>query len=512
MIVGRFLDYAADHYPDKNALVFYDRRITYRQLKNRVQRLSSGLTNLGIKKGDRVSTLMWNCTELIEIYLATVRLGAIFTPLNYRLTRAELEYVLNDSLPSILVIDQRNLDLIKGIVSDPKLLKNLYCTADDCPAGMKPFEELIVDNLFSADVPLDVSDPCQLIYTSGTTGKPKGVILTHENIVWNSINMLLVRHDSPRDRALIIGPLFHTAALNSHYTSRLALGATAVILDRFDPKLMMETIQKERITVVSGAPTVYIMLMEFCKPGDYDTSSVTTLTSGADKLPLQVQKAIREYFSNIEGVYDVYGSTECSPCVTTLEARDSLTKVGSVGPPLPYVEVKLLDAQDNEVKRGEIGEIVVKGSVVMSGYYKQPEETAKVLKDGWFYTGDLAWADEDGYLYFSDRKKDVIVSGGENIASREVEDVLFKHPDVVKAAVFGVPDDKWGERVVAAIIPRQGRTPRIEEIRAFAKQHLSSYKIPREIMILDKLPESGTGKAQKHELRKLYQASYGGKK
>ena len=511
MIVGDFLDYAADHFPGKLAIIFKDKRLTYQQLKERVQRLSAGLISQGVKKGDRVAVLMWNCTELIETYLASIRIGAIFTPVNYRLTRGELEYVLRDADPSLLIIDQKCRDMIDGDMASTGLAGRLYYAGPQMPPGMKPYNDLFPDMPCHDKPVIGIHDPCQLIYTSGTTARPKGVLLSHDNVVWNTVNMLLRRHDRHDDIAIIAGPMFHSAALNSHYTARLSMGATSIVMERFDPQELMSLIPRERVTVVSGSPTLLIILMEHCKPGDYDTSSVTTLTSGADKLPLQVQKAIREYFPNVNGVYDVYGPTECSPCVTTLDACDSLRKVGSVGPPLPFVKVRLLDDAGKDVRAGEIGEIVVQGPNVMLGYYKQPEETAKVLKDGWFYTGDMAWADEEGYLFFSDRKKDVIVSGGENIASREVEEALYKHPDVFRAAVFGVPDEKWGERVIAAIVPKEGAHPVAEEVRAFTKQHLAGYKIPREIMVMDQLPESGTGKVQKNELKKIYKAKNGGK-
>ena len=377
MIVGDFLDYAADHFPGKLAIVFKDKRLTYQQLKERVQQLSAGLVGQGVKKGDRVAVLMWNCTELIETYLASIRIGAVFTPVNYRLTQGELDYVLRDAAPSLLIVDQKCRDMMTGDMAAIGLAGRVYCTAPQIPAGMKPYGDLFTGAPAGACPAINALDPCQLIYTSGTTARPKGVLLSHDNVVWNTVNMLLRRHDRHDDIALIVGPMFHSAALNSHYTARLSMGATSVVMDRFDPKEMMALIPREHVTVVSGSPTLLIMLMEHCKPGDYDTSSVTTLTSGADKLPLQVQKAIREYFPNVNGVYDVYGPTECSPCVTTLDARDSLRKVGSVGPPLPFVKVRLLDDAGREVKAGEIGEIVVQGPTVMLGYYKTARGNGK---------------------------------------------------------------------------------------------------------------------------------------
>jgi len=505
MDVGRLLDIGAFRYPDKMAVVCRDKRWTYRQLQERVRRLSSAFLHLGVKKGDRVGAVMWNCSEVVEIYLAAVRIGAIFTPLNFRFALPELKYVLSDASPSVLIVDEKCQDLAQGAVSDKRLFECLYSISSGNLGGLKPYRDLMEKSPpFDKSLPIAGSDPCSLLYTSGTTGKPKGVLLSHDNINWNSINMIQVRHDHPDDVALILGPMFHVGALNSHYSSRLAIGGTAVIMDKFDPTEMMETIQRESITVVSGAPTMYIMLMEACKPGDYDTSSVHTLTSGADKFPLQTQMAIREYFPKIEGVYDIYGMTEAT-CVTGLEARDSIRKFGSVGPPLPFCEVKLLNDQEKEVATGQIGEIVLRGPNVMMGYYNLPEETEKALKDGWYYSGDMGYADDEGFIYIADRKKDIIISGAENIIPKEVEEILYTHPDVLKVGVFGVPDAKWGERVVAAILPRGGRIPTLEEIREHAKKHLAGYKIPREIMIVDKLPEASVGKVQKQKLRKMYE-------
>ena len=510
MDIGRFLDIAATRYPKKTALLFQQERWTYEHLRERVQRLSCGFQRLGVKKGDRVAVAMWNCSELIVIYLASARIGAIFTPLNYRLTQAELSYVIQDASPTVLITDHHCQDSVEGAVSDPDSRENLYSTADK-PRALRSYIDLVVPSRGEPAASVDGRDPCQLIYTSGTTGKPKGVLLSHENVIWNTLNMLQVRQDVPEDVALIVGPLFHTAALNSHFTSRLALGATSVIMEKFDPQEMMRIVEQERITAVSGTPTMFILLMENCRPGDYDTSSVTTLTSGSDKCPLPVKKSICEYFPNVAGIHDVYGCTECSPCVTALQPKESFEKSGSVGVPLPFLEVRIVDSFGKDVKTGEVGEIIVRGPNVMMSYLGQPEQTAQALKDGWLYTGDLAWADEDGFVYITDRKKDIIISGGENIAPREVEDHLFSHPSILKAAVIGVPDEKWGERVVAAVIPREGRAPELKEIQAYLKKHLAAYKIPKEMMILDRLPESSMGKIQKQELKKIYRLNRGEK-
>jgi acyl-CoA synthetase (AMP-forming)/AMP-acid ligase II len=306
--------------------------------------------------------------------------------------------------------------------------------------------------------------------------------------------------------SLLVGPLFHAAALNSHYIPRLALGATLVIMGKFDPGQMMDLIQRERVTVVPGNPTAFIMLLEYCGSGRYDTSSVTTLSSGSDKLPDHVKNALVELFPRCEGVYDVYGITECGPCVTCLDAKDSLRKSACVGLPLAFTEVNLLDDQGQETTAGQTGEIMVRGPTVMKGYYGLPKETAEALKDGWFFTGDLAWKDEEGFFYIVDRKKDIIVSGGENVSARAVEEILFSHPAVLKAAVFGLPDPKWGEKVAAAIVLRQGELLTSERLMAYLKERIAGYKVPKDIFFAEQLPESGPGKVQKTVLKKIYSA------
>jgi acyl-CoA synthetase (AMP-forming)/AMP-acid ligase II len=320
--------------------------------------------------------------------------------------------------------------------------------------------------------------------------------------------MILARHDRPDDVALIVGPMFHTAALNSHYTSRLALGATSVVVGKFDPGEFMETVHREKITVVSGTPSMFIMLMEHCSPGQYDTSLVTTLSTGSDKTPDHVKRAMVALFPNAQGIYDIYGCTECAPCVTTLDKSEYFTKKDSVGPPLPFVEVRLLGEKGEEVPVGQPGEIVVRGPTVMKGYFNQPEETAKVMKDGWLYTGDLARSDEDGYLYIVGRKKEIIISGGENVSAREVEDVLVSHPAIFKAAVFGLPDKRWVEKVTAAVVLREGHALTDEQLLSFLRERMAGYKIPKEIIFTDQLPESATGKVQKEVLKKKYADSH----
>jgi acyl-CoA synthetase (AMP-forming)/AMP-acid ligase II len=505
MNVGSFLDIAEARFPDKLAVISEERRFTYRQVKERVQRLMTGLAKLGVKKGDRVATLMWNSPEMMEVNLAAIRLGAIFTPLNYRLKGPELSFVVENAHPTILVTDDTCQDMAGQVVADVLGRERMFTTSSRSNSHFRPYETLVTENEhYKGSVASSGGDACQLLYTSGTTARPKGVILSHENVIWNAFNMIHARRDRPDDVSLVVGPLFHAAALNSHYIPRLALGATMIIMTKFDPGLMMDLVQSERATVVPGNPTLFIMLLEHCASREFDTSSVTTLTSGADKLPDHIKKALMDLFPRAEGVFDIYGLTECGPCVSCLDARDSLRKTACVGPPLPFVQVRLLNNEGHQVGVDEPGEVVVRGANVMKGYYGLPEETSKVIRDGWFYSGDLARADEEGFLYIVDRKKDMIVTGGENVSAREVEEVLFAHRAVLKAAIFGLPDPKWGEKVVAAVILRKGHEATPERLQAFLKERIAGYKVPKEVFFRDQFPETGAGKVQKNILKKAY--------
>lgn len=504
MDVGCFLDISEARFPQKTAIISKERRYTFKRLKERVQCLMTGLARLGVKEGDRVATLTLNSSEMMELNLASIRLGALFTPLNYRLKGPELSYIVENAQPKMLVTDETHEDLTGQVVSDIGMTFPIFSTSINPRSGFKPYDTLVQENEpYRGSVNLSENDPCQLLYTSGTTAKPKGVVLSHENVIWNAFNLIQARRDRPEDVTLVVGPLYHAAALNSHFIPRLALGATMIIMDKFDPELMMDLIQVEKVTVVPGNPTLFIMLLEHCSRSQYNTSSVTTLTSGSDKLPDRIKKSLIELFPRSEGIFDIYGLTEAGPCVTCLDARDSLRKTGCVGPPLPFVQVRLLDAKGQQVPTGKPGEIVLRGPTVMKGYFGMPEETTKVLKDGWLYSGDLARVDEEGFLYIVDRKKDMIVTGGENVSPREVEEVLFSHPDVLKAAVFSLPDPKWGEKVVAAVIPRKGQGVKAERIQAFLKERLAGFKVPKKIIFAESFPEAGAGKVQKNVLKQI---------
>jgi acyl-CoA synthetase (AMP-forming)/AMP-acid ligase II len=339
------------------------------------------------------------------------------------------------------------------------------------------------------------------MYTSGTTGKPKGAVITHGNVLWNLVNTILGREEKEGEVSLVIGPLYHTAALNNHFTIRVALPGMSILIKNFDPRKVMEIIEREKVTVISGAPAVFHLLFALPDIAKYDTRSITKCTTGASILPDETKNGLLKLFPNIKGIYDVYGCTEASPCMTILKAEDSLRKRECVGPPLPFLEMKIVDDQDQPVPVGEVGELICRGPNVMKGYYKDPQATREALKGGWLHTGDLARMDEEGFVYIVDRKKDMIISGGENIYPREIEEALYHHPKIQEAAVIGTPDPLWGESVKAFVVLKEGAAMREEEAMEYCKNHLASYKKPKSVRFVPSLPRNPSGKVLKTILR-----------
>jgi fatty-acyl-CoA synthase len=316
-------------------------------------------------------------------------------------------------------------------------------------------------------------------------------------------NTIHGREDLEGQRSIIVGPLYHTAALNNHLTIQIALGGTSILVEKFDPKILLQIIADRRATTISGSPAMYNLLMQHPGARDYDTTSITKCTAGADKLPMATKQQLMDFFPHIKGIYDVYGCTEASPCIAILGADASLRKDGSVGRPLPFLSTRLVGREGQTLAPGEVGELICKGPNVMKGYYNDPQATAETIKNGWLHTGDLARSDEEGYLYIVDRKKDMIVSGGENIYPREIEEVLYTHPAVADAAVVGMPDPLWGEGVRAFIQlkPRCHLTE--EEVIEYCRRHLAGYKKPRRVDFIEKVPRNPSGKAVKRELKML---------
>ena len=508
MNIAQFLTCAASRHPTREAIVFEERRLTYLELNSRVNALALALLDLGLRKGDKVATLLRNSNQIVEVFLAAVKMGGVLTPLNFRLQKAETVRLVNHSDATTFVFSDEFLPLVDSLRDKLDNVENFILVGDGELPDARRYEQLIdAYPPKEPDVDVQEEDACQLLYTSGTTGKPRGVILTHKNVLWNVIQTMLAREDVPDDSCLIIGPLYHTAALNNHFSIRLALAGTSVIVKQFDPFEMMTLVENEQINVISGSPTVFNVLLQLPELARFNTKSVTKITAGSAILPTETKKKLFEIFPNAHGIYDVYGCTEASPTITVLNASDSLRKHACVGKPVLAIDARLVDDDGNDLARGQVGEVVARGPTIMKGYYKDPEATQQAIRNGWLHKGDLARMDDEGFFYIVDRKKDVVISGGENVYPSEVEEVLFAHPKIAAAAVIGVPDEVWGETVRAIVVVVDGQHLSEPDVIDFCREFLAKYKCPKSVRFVPSLPTNPSGKVLKTELRKRYRCT-----
>jgi len=485
----------------KPALIYADTPISYADLNTRIERAANGLAASGVAQGDRVALLVPNIPEFVFAYYAILRCGAIVVPINVLFKAEEIAYVLQDSGAKALILFADFAP--QGITAAEKAssVSKVVVVGDVAVKGTTSWEEL-TDASTPERLPVRVAPDhiATICYTSGTTGRCKGAMLTHRNFIANCEQMDRMERGAAEDTdiLLLVLPLFHIYAMNCAMNGFLRVGATIVLMRRFDPLLVLGQIQKHRCTYFHGAPPMYITWVNTPTLGDYNLSSMRYACSGAAPLPIQVL----DRFRTVTGVEIVegYGLTETSP-VTHSNCAGPVSKPGTVGPPIPGVEVRLVDDEDRDAPPGAPGEIICRGENITIGYWRNPAATAEALRDGWFHTGDIATIDEDGYYRIVDRKKDMIDSGGFKVWPREVEEVLFKHPAVREAAVVALPDAHWGERPVAYIALTQGLAATQEELIAYCKEHLASYKAPCLIKFRDELPKLPTGKVLRRVLR-----------
>lgn len=477
--------------PHRVALVHEGREWTYRQLRERVDRLAHALRELGVAHGDRVAYLGPNHPSFLETLFAAGAIGAVFVPLNLRLAPAELAYVLADSGARVLVAAPGHADPIGPVAG-------LHTVV---PIGAEYERLLAAAPTDPVDAPVTLDDLCLILYTSGTTGRPKGAMLTHGNITWNSVNVVVDMDLRSDEVALLSAPLFHTAGLNMTCLPVLLKGGTVLLVPSFDPGQTLELVDRHRVTFMFGVPAMYNAVATAPGWATADLSSVRTLTCGGAPVP---EQTIRTYLQRGLTFVQGYGMTETSPGALLLDADQVTAKVGSAGVPHFFTDVRVVRPDLTEAAPGEKGEIVVQGPNVMAGYWKQPEASATAMIDGWFRSGDVAVVDEDGYAFVVDRIKDMIISGGENVYPAEVEDALYAHPAVADCAVIGVPDERWGEvgRAVVMLAPGQ----RVDEdgLLGFLAGRLAKYKIPKSVHFVDQIPRTATGKILKKRLRETY--------
>jgi long-chain acyl-CoA synthetase len=492
--------------PDNTALIINDVKISYGQLHGLAQKFAGGLTKLGIQRGQHVALLLPNVPQFPVAYYGAHYIGAPVVPLNVLLTADEIVYHLEDSDAVALVVWEGFYPQAKAAferVGSCKKLIVVKAAPTDLTAaeGETNFAALVGSSepvLELADT--SPSDTAVVLYTSGTTGRPKGAELTHFSMFYNAeyagTKILPLEEGGI---SLCTLPLFHSFGQTSVMNASLYKGDTLVLLPKFDPKSAFELMHKHKVTAFQGVPTMYFALLNYPEYAQYDLSPLKYAVSGGSAMPVEVIKAFEERYKVT--VLEGYGLSETSP-VASFNVLERPTKPGSIGVPINHVEFKLVDDQDNVItKSGVPGEIAIKGVNVMKGYLKKPEATAQSIKNGWFYTGDIAQRDDDGYYFIVDRKKDMIIRGGFNVYPREVEEVLYKHPAILEAAVIGVKHPSHGEEVKAIVALKPGQSLTQEALVAYSKEHLAAYKYPRVVEFRPELPKGPTGKILKRELR-----------
>jgi len=499
--IDYLLKRTANKYPKKEALVCDSKRISYEQFDQRANRLGNALTSWGVEKGDRVALLLYNSRELAEGIFGIARAGAIGVPLNYRLKPNELAYILNHSGSKVLLYGSEFSEQALPLHKLTELEKFI------CIEGSGPdigYEELL--SQFSGTSPpfkIGEDDPAALLYTSGTTGRPKGVVITHRNQIWACVSQTIEYGVTHRDRVLITAPMFHTGAF-SRFLTAVYLGNSIFILKQFDPVKFLQLVETEEITFTSLVPTMFIMVDQLPQEvkRSFQTTSVEKYITSGSILPVELVRKIQNLFPRAQ-IRDSYGATEFN-FTTVLQPEDFLRKIGSVGRAHVNSEVRILNDRGTEMSPGEVGEICVRGPHVMKEYYRDPEATREAFTEGWFRTGDLGRMDAEGFFYIVDRKKDMIISGGENIYPREIEEVLYTHEKIAEAAVIGVPDSIWGESVRAIVVTKPGERLTEGEVINFCAQRLAGYKKPKSVIFVDFLPKNTSSKILKKTLKEQF--------
>lgn len=479
---------AAQTAGERTAIISEERRYNHNELLSRCRKLAAALQNLGAAPGDRIAILAANTNHYIEAYLAIPAAGFVIVPLNTRHAEPELRYAINDAEAKILICDRDPgalRDLVDAVVMIPDEYESLLASAGEAELGVDVTEGTLAG----------------LFYTGGTTGASKGVMLTHRNLIANSFHFSTMSPPAADNVFLIMAPLFHAAGSNG-VLGGVWSGSCQIPLKLFNAAVALDLIEEHAVTHTLGVPTMIAAISELQLKEPRDTSSVRMIAHGGSPIATEVVRRAAQAFPSAEFVH-VYGMTEASPLVTGLRDEQKLLDVDrgrSCGQALIGVQIKIVDESGNELPKGEVGELAASGPNIMEGYWRKPEQTNEVLQNGWYRSGDMGYMDDEGFVFLVDRAKDMIVSGGENVYCSEVEEALYKHPAVLEAAVFGVPDDEWGEAVHAVVVPRDTVSP--EELIAFCRPLIAGYKLPKAITLsASELPKSGPGKVLKRELR-----------
>jgi fatty-acyl-CoA synthase len=488
---------------DREAVVDGDRRLNYRELNQRVNRLAGSLQARGLKPGDRCAILAYNCLEYVEVLFAAAKLGLLLVPLNWRLSPAELAFNLSDSGTETLLFDSE-FEKIVAKLAENTSLKQMIVLGSNPILAADAYEALLSrqsDNEPRTAQPAGLDTPHIIMYTAGTTGRPKGAVLSQGAAFWNAINLTLDMNFTPNDRNLSVLPMFHIGGIGLFTLPVLYMGGTVIIQRVFDPVVTLQLLEKENITLFFGVAAVFLFLIQHAEFNPDVFKNARVVMSGGAPLPVSL---VQQYHEAGITLQQGFGMSEAAPSISTLSKDLALKKAGSIGRALFHVDTRVVDADLTDVPLGEVGELIIRGPNLMQGYWERPEATKEAFSGDWFHTGDMARMDQDGDLYIVDRKKDMFISGGENVYPAEVENAIFDMPQVAETAAIGIKDPKWGEVGLAVVAVKAGEKLTESQILDFLKGRLAKYKIPKSIVFTDQLPRNAAGKVLKKDLREKY--------
>ncbi len=508
--LGDFLRRTAQRVPGKTAIVCGDVRWTYGDFDRIVNRLARGLLAEGVGQGDRVAILSRNSHAFAALRFALARIGAVLVPINFMLNAEECAFILKSAGARALAMGPDFVELGRAAAAKGTAIEKLWWLPGEAPAatpaGLMPFDALLANDGSAPAVAVDARMLAQIVYTSGTESLPKGAMLTHEAVAWEYVSCVIEGEMAERDVMLHALPLYHCAQLDVFLGPAVYLGCTNIITGQPRPDVILPLIAQHKVSSFFAPPSIWIALM---RSPLFETTDFATLEKGyygASIMPVEVLKEMQQRLPGVR-LWNFYGQTEIAPLATVLKPEDQFRKAGSAGKPVLNVETRVVDDAMNDVKPGEVGEIVHRSPQLLSGYFNDAEKTAAAFHGGWFHSGDLATVDDEGYITVVDRKKDMIKSGGENVASREVEETIYKLPQVSEVAVVGLPDPYWIEAVTAVVVVKAGQTLDEAAVIAHCKRHMAHFKVPKRVVFTDALPKNPSGKLLKRELRKKYESA-----
>ncbi|MCF8033125.1 MAG: long-chain fatty acid--CoA ligase [Desulfarculaceae bacterium] len=498
--IGQWLTRRAVLCPQREAVVDGSRRLTYAQLNQRTNQLARALQARGLVRGDRVAMLALNCHQWLEAVMATAKLGLVLVPLNWRLAPAELRYQLADSQTRHLIHEPGLSDLAAQVGAGGSL-EHQWVLGSEAQGSAEPYEEALAaqsDQEPVLDYTVDLTCPHLIVYTSGTTGKPKGAMLSQANSQWNALNQHVDLEFTRADRELVVLPMFHIGGIGLFTLALLYVGASVVVQRAFDPAQIMRRLVREKITIFFGVPAMFLLMIQSPEFDPAAFEKVRMVFCGGAPLPPALIDQYQELGITLQ---QGYGMSEASPSTTVLRREDARAKKGSVGRPHFHIELRVAGQDGQELPQGEVGEVLLKGPNIMQGYWNRPEANREVFAGGWFHTGDMGRLDPEGFLYIVDRRKDMYISGGENVYPAEVEHAIFELDQVAEAAVVGVSDPRWGETGKAFVVPKPGARLEPDQVTKHLAGRLARFKQPREVVLVQALPRTASGKVIKSRLR-----------